>query len=151
MGDNYEELPAQPRVMAGTLIPFLAINSPAEDLPVYSSPYFLPKRIRSCEDGMASNQNIRRMTLRQLLTASEKCTRDLIELFQSGFMNRVGDFRDLSRPVRRRSHYPTMLAMHNSLRKLQEISDQTRAQAEVLHEHLETIREHANRERVNRM
>jgi hypothetical protein len=90
------------------------------------------------------------MTLRQLLIASEKCTRDLIELIQSGFMNRVADFRDLSRPIRRRSHYPTILAMHNSLRKLQEIAEQTRALGDHLNEHLEAIREHANRERVSR-
>ena len=30
----------------------------------------------------------------------------------------VSDFRDLSRPVRRRSHYPTMLALGNALKKL---------------------------------
>ena len=100
---------------------------------------------------MTSDRPVRRMTLRQLLTHSEKCNRDLIEMLQSGFMNRVADFRDLSRPVRRRSHYPTLLAVNNALRKLQEVGDQTRALGDLLNEHLEAIREHANRERVNRM
>lgn len=100
---------------------------------------------------MASERPVRRMTLRQLLTASEKCTRDLIELLQSGYLSGVADFRDLSRPVRRRSHYPTMLAIHNSLRKLKDVAEKTRSLSEVLNEHLEAIRDHANRERVNRM
>ena len=99
---------------------------------------------------MASDGPVRRMTLRQLLTASEKCTRDLIEMVQSGFLNRVADFRDLSQPIRRRSHYPTLLAMQNSLRKLREIGDQTRNLGELLNEHLEAIRDHASRESVNR-
>jgi len=100
---------------------------------------------------MASERPVRRMTLRQILTQSEKCTRDLIEMLQSGFLSGVADFRDLSRPIRRRSHYPTLFAVHNSLRKLQEVNEQTRNLGEVLNEHLEAIREHANRERVNRM
>jgi hypothetical protein len=100
---------------------------------------------------MASDRPVRRMTLRQILTHSEKCTRDLIEMLQSGFLSGVADFRDLSRPIRRRSHYPTMLAVHNSLRKLKDINEQTRNLGESLNEHLEAIREHANRERVNRM
>ena len=59
----------------------------------------------------------RRMTLRQLLTHSEKCTRDLIEHFQATLLPRVTDFRDLSRPVRRKSHYPTMVALLNALNR----------------------------------
>jgi hypothetical protein len=93
----------------------------------------------------------RRMTLRQLLTHSEKCTRDLIEHFQATLLPRVTDFRDLSRPVRRKSHYPTMVALMNALNKLQQFSEEARAQAEYLHEQLQEIREHARRERVNRL
>src|SRR5262245_27649499 len=51
----------------------------------------------------------RRMTLRQLMTHSEKCSRDLIEHFNATLLPRVSDFRDLSRPVRRKSNYPTMI------------------------------------------
>lgn len=100
---------------------------------------------------MGSEKPIRRMTLRQLLTHSEKCVRDLIELVQSGYLTRVSDFRDLSRPVRRRSHYPTLLAMQNALRKLVETGQQTEQMAGNLNEYLDAIRDHANRERVNRM
>ena len=92
----------------------------------------------------------RRMTLRQLLTHSEKISRDLIEHFQGTVLPRVTDFRDLSRPVRRRSHYPTLLAMHNALQKLHESGGETQQMAEYLLELLEEIREHARRERINR-
>jgi hypothetical protein len=100
---------------------------------------------------MGGDKPVRRMTLRQLLTHSEKCARDLIDLVQSGFLTRVVDFRDLSRPVRRKSHYPTMLAMQNSLRKLLESVQRTQELADFLNEHMEAIRDHANRERVNRL
>jgi hypothetical protein len=100
---------------------------------------------------MGSDKSVRRMTLRQLLTHSEKCARDLIELVHTGFLSKVVDFRDLSRPVRRRSHYPTMLAMQNSLRRMMETVQQTQELTDFLNEHLDAIREHANRERVNRL
>jgi hypothetical protein len=93
----------------------------------------------------------RRMTLRQLLTHSEKCVRDLVEHLQATTMPRFADFRDLSRPVRRRSHYPTMMALMNALKKLNEAGVETNALADYLHEQLEHIREHAQREKVNRM
>ena len=71
---------------------------------------------------------------------------------QTGFLSRIGDFRDLSRPVRRRSHYPTMSALQNALKKVLETVQQTQeSTAELLHEHMEAIRDHANREKVNRL
>jgi uncharacterized membrane protein YgaE (UPF0421/DUF939 family) len=100
---------------------------------------------------MGAEKPIRRMTLRQLLTHSEKCARDLTDLVHTNFLGRVTDFRDLSRPVRRRSHYPTMLAMLNALKKLEDSAEQLQALADFLNEHLDAIRDHANREKVNRM
>src|SRR5881394_1324702 len=100
---------------------------------------------------MGSEKPVRRMTLRQLLTQSEKCARDLAELVHTGFLARVVDFRDLSRPVRRKSHYPTIIAMQNSLRKLLESVQQTKDLANSLNEHMEAIRDHANRARVERL
>jgi hypothetical protein len=100
---------------------------------------------------MIPDKPVRRMTLRQLLTHSEKCARDLIDLMQTGFLGRVGDFRELTRPVRRRSHYPSLLALQNSLKKMQEVVQQTHQMTELLNEHMEAIRDHANRERVDRL
>lgn len=93
----------------------------------------------------------RRMTLRQLLTHSEKCSRDLIEHFHATLLPRVTDFRDLSRPVRRKSHYPTMIAVMNALNKLQQSGEETRELVEYLQQQLNEIRDHAQKERVNRL
>jgi hypothetical protein len=91
------------------------------------------------------------MTLRQLLTHSEKFTRDLIEHVQASLLVQLSDFRDLSRPVRRRSHYPTMLAVQNALRKLNQSGDQALTMVEQLQEHLAEIHEHCKRERASRL
>ncbi len=99
---------------------------------------------------MAIERPQRRMTLRQLLTHSEKCVRDLIEHLNTVMVPRGQDFRDLSRPVRRRSHYPTLLALHNALEKLNDGGAETQQMGEYLLELLQEIREHARRERVNR-
>jgi hypothetical protein len=92
----------------------------------------------------------RRLPLRQLLTHAEKCSRDLIERLQGNLLPRVSDLRDLSRPVRRRSHYPTMLAFLNSLKKFHESGTEIAEGLDYLLEQLQEIREHARRERVNR-
>jgi hypothetical protein len=100
---------------------------------------------------MAVERPARRMTLRQLLTHSEKCARDLLEHVQVTLLSQVSDFRDLSRPVRRRSHYPTMLALGNALKKLLGAGEEAEVLANYLHDQLQEIREHARRERVNRL
>jgi hypothetical protein len=92
----------------------------------------------------------RRMTLRQLMTHSEKVVRDLVEHLNTVLLPREQDFRDLSRPVRRRSHYPTLLALHNARNKLQAAGNETQQMADYLLELLTEIRDHAKRERINR-
>ena len=57
---------------------------------------------------------------------------------------------DLSRPVRRRSHYPTVVAVMNALNKLSEANEETEALVDFLVEQMETIRDMARRERQNR-
>jgi hypothetical protein len=99
---------------------------------------------------MLTDRPQRRMTLRQLLTHSEKCVRDLIEHLNSVVLPRAQDFRDLSRPIRRRSHYPTLLALHNALQRLSESGAEAQQMADYVLELLEEIREHAKRERINR-
>jgi hypothetical protein len=101
-------------------------------------------------DGMANDKPFRRMTLRELLTHAEKCSRDLIEHLHATLLPRHTDFRDLSRPVRRRSHYPTMMAILNALNKLEQGGEETQVLAEYLHQNLRDICEHARRDRKNR-
>src|SRR5262249_4091123 len=98
---------------------------------------------------MSIDRPHRRMTLRQLLTHAEKCARDLVEHFQATLLPYISDFRDLSRPVRRRSQYPTLMAVANALKKLSKAGSEAQEMAEYLHEPMQDIREHAQRERVN--
>jgi hypothetical protein len=99
---------------------------------------------------MLTEKPIRRMTLRQLLTHAEKYSRDLIEHFNGTFLPKVTDFRDLSRPVRRKSHFPTLLALLNALRNLESAGSEITANIDHLTEQMKSIREHASRERINR-
>jgi hypothetical protein len=92
----------------------------------------------------------RRMTLRELITYTEKCSRALIEHFRSGLGPPLAEFRDLSRPVRRRSSYPSMLAVRNGMKKLLEAAEETKGQADHLLERMQEIREHARREQMSR-
>src|SRR5207245_2990163 len=85
-----------------------------------------PPRVNDRRGGvMVVERPARRMTLRQQLTHAEKCSRDLVEHVQGTLLPSVADIRDLSRPVRRRSHYPAMVAILNSLKKVQQTSAQT--------------------------
>jgi len=99
---------------------------------------------------MALDKPARRMTLRQLLTHSEKCARDLAEHLHTTVLVRNTDCRELSRPVRRRSHYPTIVALVNALHKLQIANQETQVLADYLYDQLQEIRDHARREKLNR-
>jgi hypothetical protein len=90
------------------------------------------------------------MTLRQLLTHSEKYSRDLIEQINGSFVPRVTDFRDLSRPIRRKSHYPALVAVLNAMNQLDQATKELDGMAEYLYEQLDAIRDHAQREKINR-
>lgn len=97
-----------------------------------------------------ADRSLRRLPLRQLLASSDKATRELAELVHTHMLPRVVDFRDLSRPVRRKSHYPAVVAFMNGLRRMAEANDQLQALIGLLQEHLEAIREHAHREKLSR-
>jgi hypothetical protein len=97
-----------------------------------------------------ADKALRRLPLRKLLASSDKATRELAELVHTHLLPRVADFRDLSRPVRRKSHFPTMVAFHNGMRRLIEANEQLKTMVESLEEHLDAIRDHAQREKLNR-
>ena len=99
---------------------------------------------------MAIERPTRRMTLRQQLTHAEKCSRDILEHINGTVLPYVSDLRDLSRPVRRRSHYPTLVSIQNALKRLQTTGTEAVEDLEYLQEQLQEIREHARRERVSR-
>jgi hypothetical protein len=99
---------------------------------------------------MHSDKPLRRLPLRQLLTNCDKCTRDLLEQVQTHFLARLNDCRELTRPVRRRTHYPTVVSLQNGLRRLKEASDQMNNLATSLLDHLDAVREHGQKEKLQR-
>lgn len=92
----------------------------------------------------------RRLPLRDLLTDSEKRTRDLADHYATTWMGGITDLRDLSRPVRRKSHFPTLLALQNCLQKVLRLNQESADYLTYLEEQLRDIRDHARRERLNR-
>jgi hypothetical protein len=100
---------------------------------------------------MADDKPFRRLTLRDLITHAEKGTRALADHLNLTALAQISDFRDLSRPVRRRTHYPTLAAVDNALKSLLATASKAQAMADELQEQFEEIRERAKRERVNRL
>jgi hypothetical protein len=103
------------------------------------------------EVNMKLERPSKRMTLRELLIHSEKCTRDLIEQFNGDVLPKLNDLRDLNRPVRRRSHYPTLTAVSNSLQQAEQSMEESLTMCDYLVEQLQTIRESARREMMSRL
>ena len=99
---------------------------------------------------MAIERPGRRLTLRDIMIDAEKRTRDLTEKVGKRLLNLVSDLRELSRPMRKRSPYPSLVALHNSLAKALEGHAETSEMIDYLTHELDEIREHARRERVNR-
>jgi hypothetical protein len=99
---------------------------------------------------MISERSFRRLPLRDLLTDAEKRVRDLIEHFTVTWLTCLSDLRDLSRPIRKRSHYPTLHALQNTLHKSIQIHEDTRQMIENLTQELTEILEHARREQIAR-
>ena len=100
---------------------------------------------------MATDRPHRRLPLRDLITHAEKSSRTVVEHLQSEVLAQIAEFRELSRPVRRKSHYPRLVALQNALNNLQTVNTDMQTLASDLHSQLEEIRERAKREPMNRM
>jgi hypothetical protein len=99
---------------------------------------------------MAIEKPIRRLPLRDLITDAEKRTRDLIDRFTSTLREYAEDLRDLSRPSRKKSAFPTLVALRNSINRFLQADQETSVLIDNLNQELEVIREHAERERISR-
>ena len=95
---------------------------------------------------MPPERTSRRLTLRDLITEAEKRARDTAEHVGTTWLTRATDLRDLSRPLRRKSNYPTLLALQNAL----QLSRETDEAIDLLEQQCNDIRDHAKRERLNR-
>jgi hypothetical protein len=101
-------------------------------------------------DAMVTERSFRRLPLRDLLTDAEKRTRDLVEHLNITLLARLADLHDLSRPIRRRSHYPTLHALQNALLKTIETNTEARQLIDYLAQELNEILQHAQREQLAR-
>ena len=89
---------------------------------------------------MTVERQTRSLSLEQTLKHAEECTRALIKQLQNTVALRLGDFNDLSRPVRRRSHYPTHLVMDHALKRVEQANAEARTLTEYLLKQLLEIR-----------
>jgi hypothetical protein len=99
---------------------------------------------------MALERSVRRLPLRDLLTDAEKRTRDLVETMQRAFLAPALDLHGLSRPVRKKSPYPTLIALRHALEKVLQGDQEIVPLIDTLSQELESIREHARREQLSR-
>jgi hypothetical protein len=99
---------------------------------------------------MGPPKSYRRLPLRELMTDAEKRSRDLAESLHGSVLEKVADLRELSRPVRKKSHFPTVMALQNSMHKVVELTNEAGELLDYLEKQLLEIRDHARRERFNR-
>lgn len=91
-----------------------------------------------------------RMTLAQLLTHTEKLARGLTEHFRNILPAQLAEFRDLTRPVRRRSVFPTKRVLANALAKLQQLDQETLNMINQLEDLLQKVYQRSKPEQDNR-
>jgi hypothetical protein len=99
---------------------------------------------------MSVDKPVRRMPLRELMTDAEKRARDLAEHLRHTWLTYAVEIRDLSRTTRRKSQFPTWLALRHAIERLQSADKDTEALLDRLSEELQLIREHGHRERLAR-
>jgi hypothetical protein len=99
---------------------------------------------------MPLEKPIRRLPLRDLLTDAEKRSRDLAEQLKTAWLARITDLRELSRTVRKRSHFPTLVALINAYEKAHEAQNEVERLIDILIQELEEIKAHGQREKVSR-
>src|SRR5215831_6955256 len=95
---------------------------------------------------MKIDKPTKRMTLREHLTHTEKCARDLAEHFKEALVPCTTEYRDLTRPTRKRSAFPTRLALQNMLAKLEQSGTEAMMLCGYVLEEMRTIAETTKRE-----
>jgi len=92
-----------------------------------------------------------RMTLRDLLIHTEKMTRDVTESVHTQFTPKVTEFRDLSRTLRKKSQFPTLHTIDNSMHRVEMAIEELRTLMVQIDENATLIADRIKRERLDRM
>jgi hypothetical protein len=87
-----------------------------------------------------------RMTMRELLTHADRQTRELVQRLRADTLADAADFRQLSRPVRRRSQYPTVQALQNAVGKFEGSAEDALVLVKDYLEQLRCLRDKARQE-----
>ena len=99
---------------------------------------------------MVVDRSIERMTLRDLLSHAAKLTREMSEMANTRHQKCISDLHELSRPTRRKTQYPSIVSLQNAVHRYAESTRELNALIATLEEHLQAIREQANRARFER-
>jgi hypothetical protein len=102
------------------------------------------------EVAMLIDKPLRRMTLHELLNTASRSLRELFEQARGDFARHVSDCRDLSRPVRGRSRYPSFIALHNAIRRVEEAQEENQQRYEALLKQLRMVRKVARKQVTER-
>lgn len=87
----------------------------------------------------------RRMTLQELLVQVEKYTHDFEEYMRLNVQPCLSDLREMSRPRRKQSPYPKVVAVQNSVANLRETSAEVARMSAAMMEWFAQLDEHVQR------
>jgi len=99
---------------------------------------------------MVVERPLDRLPLRQILSQASRITHEISEITNKTFQTRLNDLHELSRPTRKKSHFPTIVALQNGVHHYEQSSKELLALLKSLEDHLQAIRDQANRARVER-
>jgi hypothetical protein len=102
------------------------------------------------ERKMAVERPLDRMPLRNILAQASKITHEIADLCNKNMPPRLADLHELSRANRKKSHYPTIVAVENGVHHYRETSTEILNLVKSLEEHLDAIRQQSNRARMER-
>jgi hypothetical protein len=94
---------------------------------------------------MAIEKPRRRMTLQELLVQLEKHAHAFEDFMKVSVYPQLGDLREMSRPRRKHSQYPTAVAMQNALEGLRSLSEELEKTTDAMMEWFAQVDEHVQR------
>jgi hypothetical protein len=92
-----------------------------------------------------------RMTLRDLLIHTEKMARDITESVHTQLTPKVTEFRDLSRIARKKSQFPTLHTIDNSMHRVEVSVEELRQLMTAVEANVSAIADRICKERLDRM
>jgi hypothetical protein len=95
---------------------------------------------------MPIEKPLRRMTLHDLIKGVSRSSRELAEQARGEVVPHLSDFRELTRPTRARSRYPSFIAVYNALRRIEEAQEEYQLRYETLLKQLRMVRKVARKQ-----